>query len=75
MKVKYKCSCMRVEAEIDVPDRLPVAPIEPWMENTIHNIAYDHSQRSPHCRARKMDYVMIPLPDGSPQIGTPATRN
>lgn len=75
MRVKYKCSCMRVEAEIDVPDRLPVAAIEPWMENVTFNISYDHSQRSPYCRSNKMEYVRIPLPDGSPQIGTPATRN
>lgn len=74
MRIKYKCQCMKVETEIDVPDRLPMADLMRWMDNCTMNVTFDHSQRSPHCRSQTIEYAAIPLPEGSDQIGTPATR-
>lgn len=61
MKVTYKCGCMAVQTEIDVPDRRPVTDIGDWMEMVQKNIGFDHAQISPMCRNQALEYARFPI--------------
>lgn len=75
MDVIYKCRCMVKEITIAVPDRRPNTDIEPWLNMVTFCIGMDHKALSPRCFAEKMDYMKIPMDEGTEQIGTPVTRN
>jgi hypothetical protein len=74
MRVKYKCRCMAALVDLDVPDRRIGADVAAWMEIVTHCVSFDHRSLQPNCRATELQELLIPLDDGSPQIGTPATR-
>lgn len=74
MRIAYKCRCMAVEVEIDIPDRRPGTDVAAWMENLQRNVGFDHSALSPICRHPATQYLKIPNPEDAPQLGTSPTR-
>lgn len=75
MKILYKCSCC-AERELVVTDRVKDTDIQIWMESIVSPcLAYDHSMRSPLCRAGKTEYIKIPFGEDGSQVGVPITKN
>lgn len=69
MNVIYKCVCQNSEQTVTVPDRLPNVDINFWISNIVGNcLAYDHSAKSPNCKAEAMEYLKIPVEENV-QIG------
>jgi hypothetical protein len=69
MNVIYKCRCFEREREVVVPNRVPDTPIEAWMGVVTECLSYDHTMRSPLCRATEMEYVKIPVSPGVEGLG------
>lgn len=74
--VRYKCKCMQDERELQVAERAEGDDVIVWMEGVVAlAVSNDHRQLSPNCRETTMEYLKIPLPEGSPQIGTKPKLN
>lgn len=73
MKIMYKCHCAE-EIAIDVPDRVHNTDIHEWINIMQGCIGYDHHARSPLCRRTEMEYVKIPVPDGTEELGKPVIK-
>lgn len=66
--ILYSCAdCALVKVPCDVPSR-GSEDVKQWMDATILVLAADHQRRSPGCRAKKLDSVMIPI-TGTDKIG------
>lgn len=62
--VKYLCSCLSAEVEVQVPERKPNQDIVDWMERVLGNaIGADHRRRSPRCTRTTMTHCKIPMGD------------
>ena len=72
MKIIYKCRCMKAEVEITVPDRRPNGDLQDWMMGAVATcVSVDHRALSPMCQQTEMEYMKVPMPEGSPGIGKP----
>ena len=75
MNVTYKCRCMPAERTIPVTTRVEGGGIGEWMEAVVvPAVSYDHRNRNPLCRATALEYLRMPVEEGS-EIGTQPTRN
>lgn len=66
MRITWKCKCMAMEAELDVPDRRPYTQITDWMAIVGQCISFDHKELSPECTETSVEYVKVPLEEGAP---------
>lgn len=73
MKILFKCTCMEAEKEIDVPDRAG-GDLGAWMDTVSACMGYVHTTMNPLCAAGKVEYVKVPFPEGTTELGTPAVR-
>jgi hypothetical protein len=72
----YRCTCMAEEAVITVPSRRETEDIIQWMDNVVAPALYlDHRGRSPKCSEATMEYLKIPLPEGTASIGEEVKLN
>ena len=70
IEVKYKCRCMKDEAGVFVVPRDPNRDVVQWIDGPVMAaITYDHTTRSPFCRAEKLDYLKLPLDEQGLAIG------
>lgn len=74
MKIKYKCRCDANERNVDVPDRVAGSDLERWMNCVYACLGYDHTARSPYCQHEKTEYIKIPMPDGTEELGKPVVK-
>ncbi len=73
---KFKCSCMPIRAEVEVPPRRPDEDILFWMDNCVTSSIYlAHRKLSPNCASKKMDELLIPNPDAAEYIGQEVKLN
>lgn len=73
---KYTCrSCGLQRVEVQVPARGDQDNPVHYLEQVVAmHISADHRRRSPRCASRKMDELMIPMPEGSERIGEPSRQ-
>jgi hypothetical protein len=70
---KYSCpACGLKRVACPVPARM-TEPVTVWMEATVRRISADHRLRSPHCHAREMKELLIPM-TGTDRIGGPTVQ-
>lgn len=76
IEIKYKCRCMKAEAAVFVVPRDPARNVVEWIEGPVMSaVGYDHTTRSPFCRAEKLDYLKLPVNEQSQAIGAKPTPN
>lgn len=70
IRVLYSChACGLEKVAVEVDERGADEDVVHWVEQTLGwALATDHRQRSPGCRAEKVDDVMIPV-TGADRIG------
>lgn len=74
IQVKYSCVLCGIEnAEVQVPARDSSEDLTSWMNQLSHALAEDHVRRSPHCRPKKLQNVMIPL-ENAGWVGGPPVQ-
>lgn len=62
IKVKYLCSCIPFEVEVNVPERHDQQDIGDWVERILGTcIGMDHQRRSPRCTRTTMTHATIPV--------------
>jgi hypothetical protein len=69
----YSCTECGIEgAGVDVPEREPEKQnVVEWLEGVaIHVIADDHRRRSPHCQAKQLAELQIPIGGKDDPVGT-----
>lgn len=67
---KFTCrQCGLYRTEVVVPAR-GEEDVKTWMDATRHHIAQAHRERSPQCRSRVMDELLIPM-TGTDRVGGP----
>ena len=68
IEVMYSCfGCGLTDVVVPVPAR-EGEEIEPWMNDLIARLSYDHSLRSPRCHPEELKNVKIPI-TGASKIG------
>jgi hypothetical protein len=71
IEVLYKCKCMKDQAAVMVPERLPGEDLGHWMDHSFGMSLYlDHHRRSPTCRETVMEFAKIPHHEAATQVGT-----
>ena len=68
--IRLKCICTPEEVTLNVRERKFNEDIKDWMEFVTKQVTHWHQTEHPLCRSDKLEYLKIPVPDGSPQIGT-----
>ena len=61
IEIKFKCSCMIEEKAVHVRYRKFNEDIAHWVEEMQRAIDFAHSQISPKCLLRTMEYAKIPV--------------
>lgn len=75
LTVVYKCHCMPSERSVQVRERLENEDVVTWVRNIMGiAIQNDHTQNSPLCQRKTMEYVKIPIEEGQ-NIGNKNPRN
>jgi hypothetical protein len=71
---KYCCDgCGLVDVDVEVPARPSLMDVVEWVERVIvYCVAADHICRSPQCTSQEITQIKIPVPKGSPYIGSPS---
>lgn len=63
--MRYKCVCMDERVDLQVPSRAPAVDIIMWLDDIIMpRVIKDHKARSPLCREKTMEEILLPAPDG-----------
>lgn len=73
--VRYKCTCMGVEAEVEIPSRYRDTGIEDWMNLVQHCLTIHHTAHSPLCQLVTTEYIKIPYDEKEPGVGMKAVVN
>lgn len=71
MKVKYSCGeCGINKVDVDVPARGRAVDVVFWVQEVVaRRIGDDHQKRSPDCKAKTIQNLMIPISDDDEFIG------
>lgn len=61
MIAKYRCQCMKDEAEVEIPQRAEHTNVVFYIEKIVmKKVGADHHLRSPDCRATSVQDIKIP---------------
>lgn len=71
--IKYKCKCMQDEGSFELRERRHNEEVGSFMDRVVAALSADHRKRSALCTQTKMEYLKVPVEDGTP-IGGKATR-
>jgi hypothetical protein len=75
IQVKYSCKGCRIyRATFDVPAREPDEEVTDWMGATVRLVAQEHRRRSPFCRSKELQELMIPMLDPAGRVGGPTVQ-
>ena len=70
IQLKYSCkTCGITKRTVSVRARRKSEDVREWMDEAVGKIAQDHFERSPHCMAKKIDEMWIPLVEGDEEKG------
>lgn len=70
MKIMYKCRCLLLEREVEVPERPRDGDLIVWVQYVVGGcVLMDHSTVSPYCKQQEMEYVKIPVDENAEGIG------
>ncbi len=70
---KYTCKLCGIQrVAIELPAR-STESVTVWMDATVRRIAADHRRRSPHCQAKELSELLIPM-TGTDKVGGPVVQ-
>lgn len=76
IEVLYSCGgCGVKDAAVKVRTRRADENVVEWIEGPVaHAISFNHSLRSPACRATHITETKIPMPAGDGRVGDPTAH-
>jgi len=72
--VYYSCNICKLEKiPCEVPARKENEKLDEWMENTVIILGKDHKTRSPKCKSKQLNNLILPM-TGANRVGGPTIQ-